>query len=74
MQLSEFLFVFQDILQRDEPLTVDTALEDIEEWDSLSIMGTIAWFDRQQGKKVTFKELKQLKSVADIAALAGITE
>ncbi|MCI7569539.1 phosphopantetheine-binding protein [Desulfovibrio sp.] len=74
MQLTEFLLVFQDILQRDEPLAADDALVDIEEWDSLAVMATIAWFDRNLGKKLTFRDFKGLKSVADIAALAGIVQ
>lgn len=74
MQLTEFLLVFQDILQRDEPLAAGDALADIEEWDSLAVMATIAWFDRNLGKKLTFRDFKGLKSVADIAALAGIMQ
>lgn len=74
MQLTEFLQVFQDVLQRDEPLSAEDALADIEEWDSLAVMATIAWFDRNLGKKLTFRDFKGLKSVADIAALAGITQ
>ena len=73
MQLTEFLLVFQDILQRDEPLAAGDALADIEEWDSLAVMATIAWFDRNLGKKLTFKDFKSLETVADIAALAGIS-
>ena len=74
MQLTEFLLVFQDILQRDEPLAAGDALADIEEWDSLAVMATIAWFDRNLVKKLTFRDFKGLKSVADIAALAGIMQ
>ena len=69
MQLDEFLPIFQDVLQRDDPLTADDALADIEEWDSLAVMATIAWFDRNLGKKLTFKDFKSLETVADIAAL-----
>lgn len=71
MQLSEFLLTFQDLLQREEPVAAEDALADIEEWDSLAIMSTIAWFDRQLGIKLTFKDFKELKTVADIAALIG---
>ena len=73
MQLDEFLPIFQDVLQRDDPLTADDALADIEEWDSLAVMATIAWFDRNLGRKLTFKDFKSLETVADIAALAGIS-
>lgn len=74
MQLTEFLLELQDLLQRDEPLAAGDALADLEEWDSLAVMATIAWFDRQFGKKLTFKDFKSLKHVSDIAALAGISE
>ena len=70
MNTNTFLAEFQEILQRDEALSLDDVLADIEEWDSLSMMATIAFFEKHFKIKVVFQELKKLKTIADLAALA----
>ena len=72
MQLAEFIIVFQDLLQRDEPVAASDILADMEEWDSLAIMALIAWFDRNFNLHLTFPDFKALRSVADVASLADI--
>lgn len=72
MQLSEFIAVFQDLLQRDEAVSATDMLADMEEWDSLAIMALIAWFDKNFNLPLTFPDFKALRTVADVAALAGI--
>ena len=71
MQLKEFLTEFQDLLQRDDPLSPDSRLEDLDEWDSLAIMAVIAWVDKQCGRTLNFGNFKGLKTVADVAALSS---
>lgn len=46
MHLDKFIPIFQDLLQRDEPVFATDTLADMEEWDSLAIMALIAWFDK----------------------------
>lgn len=70
MNTSTFLNEFQEILQRDESVSLEDTLDDIEEWDSLSMMATIAFFEKHFKVKVVFQQLKQLKTVADLAALS----
>lgn len=70
MQLKEFLTEFQDLLQRDDPLSPDSRLEDLDEWDSLAIMAVIAWFDKQFGRTLNFGNFKGLQTVADVPALS----
>ncbi len=70
MNTSTFLNEFQEILQRDESVSLKDTLDDIEEWDSLSMMATIAFFEKHFKVKVVFQQLKQLKTVADLAALS----
>ncbi|MBQ7617970.1 MAG: acyl carrier protein [Desulfovibrio sp.] len=70
----EFLAELQEILQRDDPLNMDMILKDLDEWDSLAIMGLAALLDRKFGKLVSFDTIKSLKTVRDIAKLAGIAE
>ena len=70
MTLEQFLTDLQDILQRDEPLTPETLLTGVEEWDSLAIMGCLAYFDRKFGVKTTFAQYQKVRTVADVVAMA----
>ncbi|MDD3684036.1 MAG: acyl carrier protein [Desulfovibrio desulfuricans] len=71
MTLAQFLIDFQDILQRDEPLTPETLLTGVEEWDSLAVMGCLAYFDRKFGVKTTFAQYQQIRTVADVVAMVS---
>ena len=66
-----FLEELQDILQRDEPITPDMALQDIEEWDSLAVMSCMAYFDKHFSVKTKISQYRQLRTVADLMALAN---
>jgi len=72
MTAQEFLSELQDIMQRDEALSFDTALKDLDEWDSLSALGVAAFLDRCFAKQLTTDALKQMKTVRDIATAAGL--
>ena len=70
MTVNDFLTDFQDVLQRESPLSPELLLADLEEWDSMAIMGTMAYLDSRLGIKTTFRTYRDLKSVADVIALA----
>lgn len=72
MNKDEFLKNFEDVLQTEEVLSFDTILEDLEEWDSLSKIATIAFLDKHFGKKITMNDLNEFSKVGDIAARAGV--
>jgi len=72
MNRDEFLKEFADVLQTEENLSAETILDDLEEWDSLSKIATVAFFDRKIGKKLTFPEIAEFKTVDDILKKAGI--
>ena len=72
MNKEQFLEEFKDVLQRDEDLTLDMALEDIDEWDSLSKMATIAFVDKEFGKKLTFSDFDEMVTVSDIVNKIGL--
>lgn len=72
MTKEEFLQKLADVLQTDEDLTNDTVLEDLEEWDSLSKMAVIAFLDKEYKTKITFSDIKDFKTVEDIAKKAGL--
>jgi len=71
MTKSEFLTAFQDVLQRDDPVEETTVLADLDEWDSLSKMATMSYFKGHFGVSISLDALGQLKTVADLIALAG---
>lgn len=72
MNREQFLAALKDVLQRDEDLTLDMELEDIDEWDSLSKMATIAFVDKELGKKLTFSDYDGMITVSDIIAKVGL--
>ena len=72
MNKEEFLTQMQDVLQTDEELTFDTVLDDLVEWDSLSVMATMAFLDKEFGVKTTMKDFRDVKTIANLAAKAGL--
>ena len=72
MTKEEFLTEMQDVLQTDDTLTVETVLDDLAEWDSLSMMATMAFLDKNFGVKVGLKDFKEMSTIGDIAAKAGV--
>lgn len=71
MNKEGFLAELQDILQCDDALSEDTTLADLEEWDSLSMMTLIAFFDKNFGQRVRFDALRACRQVHDIIALGN---
>ena len=72
MSKEEFLVKMQDVLQTDAELKIDTALGELEEWDSLSMMATMAFLDKNFGVKLQMADIKKFVSIGDIAAKAGV--
>ena len=72
MTRDEFIVEMQDVLQTDEQLTVETVLADLVEWDSLAVMATMAFLDRNFGVKLSIADIKELNTIGDIAAKAGL--
>ncbi len=71
MKKIEFLTMLEDILQREEPCTETDELDSYDEWDSLSKMAAMAYFDKTFGVKITLPQLKEVKTVSDLIKLAG---
>ena len=72
MTKDEFLVQMQDVLQTDAELEMETVLGDLDEWDSLSMMATMAFLDKNFGVKTKIVELKTFTTIGDIAAKAGV--
>lgn len=71
MLTAVFLEELRELLQRDAPITLHTALGEVEEWDSLAVMACMAWFDQKLDIKTSFSQYKELQTVADLIALTG---
>lgn len=65
----ELLTHIQDALQRDEALTLEMNLQDIEEWDSLAIVSLISLYDTYFGISVTGNTLRDCQKVSDLVAI-----
>ena len=72
MTRGEFLNEMTDVLQTEEELSFDTVLTDLDEWDSLAVMATMAFLDKSFGVKTTLKDYKEMKTIDDIAKKAGL--
>ena len=72
MTNEEFLTEMQDVLQTEEDLSMDTVLDGLDEWDSLSVMATMAFLEKSFNVKTTMKDYKEMKTIGDIAKKAGM--
>lgn len=72
MTKDEFIVQMQDVLQTDAELKMETVLDDLDEWDSLSMMATMAFLDKSFGIKVKVTDIKTFSTIGDIAAKAGV--
>jgi ribosomal subunit interface protein len=58
--------------QAEDDLTFETVLKDLEEWDSLSVMATMAFLDKSFGVKTTMADYVNMNTIEDIAVKAGL--
>jgi len=72
MTRDEFLIQMQDVLQTDDTLTAETSLDDLAEWDSLAMMATMAFLDKNFGVKVGLKDFIEMSTIGDLMAKAGV--
>ena len=52
MKKEQFLEEMIDVLQTEEELSLDTVLDDLDEWDSLSKMAVMAFYNKNFGIKI----------------------
>lgn len=72
MTKEEFLEQMQDVLQTDDALTAETVLDDLSEWDSLAMMATMAFLDKNFGVKVGVKDFMYMNTMSDLMGKAGV--
>lgn len=67
MTENEFLNTMKDdILDTDIEITMDMKLEDIEEWDSLSLVSFVGMARSKVGKKVDFQVVSGVDTIEDL--------
>lgn len=68
----EFLKNFQDVLQTEDDISMETILADLDEWDSLAVMSTMAFLEGSFNVKTSMADYRNMVTVADVAKKAGI--
>lgn len=61
-------FVVAVDFQKPVPLTADTALDSLPEWDSLAALGVIVMCDSDYGVTITGDDLRACVTIGDILA------
>ena len=65
--MEEKIALIEELMDLEEgELTLDTVLDDVEEWDSLSKLSLMATAKKDFGKKLTVEEIRTFKTVKDI--------
>lgn len=73
MNRAEFIKQVSDILEIDpENLNGSEILEEIGNWDSLSIISFVAMVDAELNRIVSPEKLRQAKTIDDLVELASI--
>ena len=67
--MEQFIERIIDVMDIEEEITADTVLEDLEEWDSLSLVSFMAMANAAYCKKVVAADVKMAKTVADLYEL-----
>lgn len=72
MEIKEFIEKFAENIEVEnvEVLTPETRFHDLEEWSSLSVMLTIAFFDDEFDKQVSNTAIKEATTIRDLYNLA----
>ena len=66
MDTTQFLENIKDLIDTETELTVDTKFRELDEWDSLAALSTIAMVDDEYGIVISANELRQLETLGDI--------
>ncbi len=72
MTKTEFLEELKEAMHRDEDLSEDILLDDIDEWDSLAFISIMVLFKNLFEMKITGEDLKNCQKVSDLINLAKL--
>jgi acyl carrier protein len=72
MKTGEFLNALEDIMEFDDfKLTTETSLTELEEFDSLAVMGLIAFIDETFEKLIKADKFKTITTIDSLMELIG---
>lgn len=71
MEITEFIKLFADAIEVETPedLSPNTVFKDLDEWSSISVMLTVAFFDEEFDKEITEKEIRMASTIKDLYEL-----
>ena len=66
--MKEFIEKFAEAIEVEDvdALTPETKFHDLDEWSSLSVMLTIAFFDEEYDKQIGEKEISESETIQDL--------
>lgn len=67
---NEFLDKMREILDNQD-VRMETVLSDIEEWDSLSVIGYVSLANSVSKKKLSLEEVRACATISDLHKLLG---
>lgn len=72
MDINEFIEKFAEAIEVEDVANVTpaTVFRELEEWSSISVMLTIAFFDEEFEKEIGTAELKSCSTIQDLYNLA----
>jgi len=71
MTRQEFVDKLVDILETEEDLTPQTNLNDVEEYDSLTVLSIIAFVDKNFSKTLSADQLASVTTVNSLIDIIG---
>lgn len=71
METSKFLELLVEELELESPLTVDTNLKELDEWDSMAAMLLIGVVSNEFGKTLSAEDIKSLTTVQSLIEKIG---
>lgn len=72
MNREEFLKKLKEIIQTEEELTLNTNLIDIDEWDSLSMISTVAFIDSEFKKQISVIDIQSISKIEELVNMVGL--
>ncbi len=69
MNEKEFLEKMVDLMDTEDEITMDSALEEIDEWDSLSNIGFLSLCTKYAKTRVNAPEVRAAKTIRDLYTL-----
>lgn len=72
MNREDFLKKLKEIIQTEEELTLNTNLIDIDEWDSLSMISTVAFIDSEFKKQISVSDIQSINKIEELVNIIGL--